>query len=81
MTDEQHLELLAVLRSLQGMVVLSGYPSELYERELADWQIHTTGARISAGRGTAVKTEVLWLNPACQQRLAAPPAVQQAFEI
>ncbi len=81
MTDEQHLELLAVLRGLRGMVVLSGYPSELYERELADWQVHTTGARISAGRGTAVKTEVLWLNPACQQRLAAPPAIQQAFEI
>jgi DNA adenine methylase len=81
MTDEQHLELLAVLRSLQGMVVLSGYPSELYERDLVGWQVHTTGARISAGRGTAVKTEVLWLNAACQQRLAAPPAVQQAFEI
>ena len=81
MTDEQHIELLGALRRLRGMVVLSGYPSELYERELADWQVHTTGARISAGRGTAVKTEVLWLNPACQQRLAVPPAVQQAFEI
>lgn len=81
MTDEQHLELLAMLKGLQGMVVLSGYPSELYERELSDWQVHTTGSRISAGRGTAVKTEVLWLNAACQQRLAAPPAVQQALEI
>ncbi|KAA9181524.1 DNA adenine methylase [Delftia sp. BR1] len=81
MTDEQHIELLGALRRLRGMVVLSGYPSELYERKLADWQVHTTGARISAGRGTAVKTEVLWLNPACQQRLAVPPAVQQAFEI
>ncbi len=81
MTDEQHLELLGVLKDLQGMVVLSGYPSELYERELSDWQVHTTGARISAGRGTSVKTEVLWLNPACQQRLTAPSAIQQAFEI
>ncbi|MEE9872255.1 MAG: hypothetical protein PBV86_15925 [Delftia lacustris] len=63
------------------MVVLSGYPSELYERELAEWQVHTTGTRISAGRGTAVKTEALWLNPACQQRLATPPAVQQALGI
>lgn len=81
MTDEQHLELLGVLKSLHGMVVLSGYPSDLYERELANWSIHTTGSRISAGRGTAVKTEVLWLNAACQQRLSAPPAVQQALEI
>ena len=81
MTDEQHLELLGVLKNLQGMVVLSGYPSDLYQRELADWQVHTTGSRISAGRGTAVKTEVLWLNAACQQRLTAPLAVQQALEI
>ena len=81
MTDEQHLELLTVLKNLQGMVVLSGYPSDLYKRELADWQVHTTGSRISAGRGTAVKTEVLWLNAACQQRLTAPPAIQQALEI
>lgn len=81
MTDEQHLELLGVLKNLQGMVVLSGYPSDLYERELADWQVHTTGSRIAAGRGTSVKTEVLWLNAACQQRLTAPPAIQQALEI
>lgn len=81
MTDEQHMELLGVLKNLQGMVVLSGYASELYERELADWQAHTTGSRISAGRGTAVKTEVLWINAACQQRLAAPPAFQRALEI
>lgn len=81
MNDEQHLELLATLKSLQGMVVLSGYPSSLYENELAEWQMSTTGARISAGRGTAIKTEVLWLNPACQERLAAPPATQQTLEI
>ncbi|MFA9283733.1 DNA adenine methylase [Comamonas sp. SY3] len=81
MTDEQHLELLTALKGLQGMVVLSGYPSSLYEGELSDWQVSSTGARISAGRGTAIKTEVLWLNPACQQRLAAPPATQQALEI
>lgn len=81
MTDEQHMELLGVLKNLQGMVVLSGYASELYERELADWQAHTTGSRISAGRGTAIKTEVLWINAACQQRLAAPPAFQRALEI
>ncbi|QPR34497.1 hypothetical protein I6G96_26855 [Delftia acidovorans] len=48
---------------------------------LADCQVHTRGARISAARGTAVKTEVLWLNPACQQSLAAPFAIQQTFEI
>lgn len=81
MTDDQHLELLATLKGLQGMVVLSGYPSLLYEGELADWRMNTTGARISAGRGTAIKTEALWINPACQHRLTIPPPAQQALEI
>lgn len=81
MTNDQHIELLGTLKSLQGMVVLSGYPSALYEQELAGWQLHTTAARISAGRGTALRAECVWLNPQCQEKLAAPQAVQQLLEI
>lgn len=81
MTDDQHLELLATVKGLAGMVVLSGYPSALYEHELADWQVHTTASRISAGRGTALRTECVWINPQCQKKLAAPQAVQQLLEI
>ena len=81
MSDEQHLELLETVKGLQGMVVLSGYPSALYEQELAGWQLHTTAARISAGRGTALRDECVWINPQCQEKLAAPQAVQQLLEI
>ncbi len=81
MTNDQHIELLGTLKNLQGMVVLSGYPSALYEKELAGWQLHTTAARISAGRGTALRAECVWLNQQCQEKLAAPPAVQQLLEI
>lgn len=70
MSVEQHQELLAAVRDLQGMVVLCGYPSALYDAELPDWTRRTTSARISSGRGTALRTEVLWLNPACQAALA-----------
>ena len=64
--DDQHAELLATLNQLQGMVVLSGYPSELYMERLEGWTMNTTTARISAGRGGDTRTECLWINPACR---------------
>lgn len=69
MTAAQHEELLDALNGLQGYVVLSGYPSELYASRLAGWSAHTTEARIAAHRGTAMRTEVVWLNPACTEAL------------
>lgn len=49
--DTGHRRLLEALRSVDGMVVLSGYRCALYDEALADWQRHETAARISAGRG------------------------------
>lgn len=69
MTDDDHVELLEVLSSLRGMVVLSGYATGMYADLLPDWQVHSTNARISAGRGTGVRTEVAWINPACASAL------------
>jgi len=51
------------------MVVLSGYASELYEATLAGWRRFETQSRISAGRGTVLRTEVVWLNPVCSDAL------------
>lgn len=69
LTDDDHTELLVALTELQGMVVLSGYASELYEGVLAGWRRFETQSRISAGRGTTLRTEVVWLNPACSEAL------------
>lgn len=71
MSDDDHAELLGVLRELRGMVVLSGYASDLYADELPGWTSHCTAARISSGRGTALRTEVVWLNANCQSALAS----------
>lgn len=65
MTDADHAHLLAALQSLKGMVVLSGYPSPLYDETLKGWQRVDTESRIAAQRGTAIRTECLWMNPAC----------------
>jgi DNA adenine methylase len=69
LSDDEHVELLITLKNLQGMVVLSGYPNELYSEYLSDWAQNTTQARIAAFRGTAARTECLWLNPACMDAL------------
>lgn len=69
LTEEQHAELLDAVDGMEGMVVLCGYPSELYSGRLRGWESHTTRARIAASRGTALRTEVVWLNPACSAAL------------
>lgn len=67
--DDGHRKLLSVLRAVDGMVVLCGYDTDLYNLELEGWARHATQARISGGRGTSLRTEVVWLNPACTAAL------------
>lgn len=62
MSDDDHRELAAVLHSLEGMVILSGYPCELYDEELfPDWERVTQD---TFADGARERKEVLWLNPA-----------------
>lgn len=77
--DAEHLKLIEILKSLKGMVILSGYPSPLYDEHLSGWAQHQTEARISAGRGTAVRTECVWLNPACNRALELEESQQRMF--
>jgi len=57
---------LAFLKRLSGMVVLSGYPCPLYETSLHGWQRMECRALADGARS---RTEVLWLNPHCSDRL------------
>lgn len=60
MSDKDHRELAGVLRGLRGAVVLSGYPCDLYDRELyPDWR---RVERAHHADGARDRTEVLWLN-------------------
>ncbi len=60
LTADEHARLLENLHGLQGMVVLSGYPSPLYEDALQDW--HRV-EREAFASGAKSRTEVLWINP------------------
>ena len=59
MTDGDHVDLLMRCRELAGSVIISGYPSPLYEALLDDW---TRIERPALADGARPRTEVLWLN-------------------
>lgn len=61
MTAEDHSVLLEALCALRGSVVLSGYPSPLYDAALAGWRRID---RPALADGARPRTEVLWLNDA-----------------
>jgi DNA adenine methylase len=69
MTDDDHFQLLDQLRTASGMIVLSGYATDVYGDALQGWACATKEARISAARGTSLRTECLWINPACSLEL------------
>ena len=47
------------------MVVLSGYPCDLYDNALRGWK---RVERTALADGALRRTEVLWLNPACASK-------------
>lgn len=67
--DEDHRKLAKLLRSLKGMVLLSGYHSPLYDRLYRGWG---RVEREALADGARPRTEVLWFNPACARRMPQP---------
>jgi DNA adenine methylase len=62
-SDDEHRELAEALHAAAAAVVLSGYPSDLYDRELyAGWDRHTIAATTGQGGTWENRTEVLWSN-------------------
>jgi len=54
----QHKELLAVIKSLPCKVMISGYESLLYKKELKSWHTHSFQAATHHG----MATEWIWMN-------------------
>ncbi len=72
---EQHQELLLLLKKHEGNVMLSGYESELYNRELAMWP--RIEKQVKVGITSEKKTdrqEVIWCN-------FEPPAQLNLFDV
>lgn len=60
MTDKDHVELAEALHQTKGMVIISGYPSELYDQLYAGWRCVQKSHYAQSGLKT---TECLWLSP------------------
>jgi DNA adenine methylase len=64
MTRDDHAEMLDVARQLRGSVMISGYPSDLYDSALDGWERHTFDLPNNAASGESKdrETEVVWCN-------------------
>ena len=56
--EQDHVELLDLLKGLPCSVILSGYPSHLYDEQLAGWRTLELQVMNQGG----VRTEKLWFN-------------------
>lgn len=57
--EAQHAALLAIIKRLNCMVMISGYYSDLYAKELNGWRTATFSAQT---RGGTTATEWVWMN-------------------
>ena len=69
LSDQDHVELLDVLKAHKGPVLLSGYDSELYNEALRGWLRDEIGA---IAQTSERRVEVLWMN-------FEPPNKQQSL--
>jgi len=70
MDQAQHIALLERLCQVNGMVVLAGYPSALYDRNLPGWRQITHPARAAGSHKP--RTETLWINLKAARSLPKP---------
>lgn len=63
MSADAHAHVLDAACKLKGRVLISGYPSALYERYLKNWQRVEFA---SVAHGGTQRTECVWLSPNCE---------------
>jgi DNA adenine methylase len=76
LTDDQHIELLTLLKGVQGKVMIAGYASALYDDLLTGWQ-RLTRQHYAAASGAKMRTEVLWIS---QNKMAEKSAITPLSE-
>jgi len=77
MTDDDHRALAELLHRVEGMVVLSGYPSALYDELYGRWEQRDLKA---TDQTRTARREILWLNPAASGALRSSRAQGELLE-
>jgi DNA adenine methylase len=64
MSDEEHRELTRLLRTCQAKIVVSGYPSPLYEELYAGWRLVSfdIANHAAGGKEKGRETECIWMS-------------------
>ena len=64
MADNDHEKLLDLLNKCKGSVMLSGYPNEMYNKKLNNWNRHDRKIdnKVSSSATKRIMTESLWCN-------------------
>lgn len=75
MTLEDHRRLLERVKRAVAMIVISGYPSPLYDDVLRGWRRRQVDARAYRN---AARTEVLWINPPAVAAMPQPDLLATA---
>lgn len=63
MDNNAHLNLLDTVNKLEGMVVLSGYNTDMYNDILTGWQKQEKQSSAAGRKGSVKRLECLWLSP------------------
>lgn len=74
LTDDEHCELADILNGLQGMALVSGYPSPLYDRLYAGWRCEKFSVFADGG---VSRVEALWISPKAEASLEAARLEQE----
>lgn len=69
MTNDDHLILLNGLKNLDGMVIVCGYDSDLYNDALSNWERVTRTTSANGQAGSVQRTECLWMNSLTLKRI------------
>jgi len=77
MTDDDHRRLAAFLHTLKGAVIVSGYPSPLYDELFAGWTRLQRSNRADKGN---TRVEVIWMRNVDHGLFYTPPSVLSALE-
>lgn len=67
MSDDDHRQLAVQLHAIKGMAIISGYPCELYDRELYPSWLRVERPHLADG--VKERTEVIWINPAAAEKM------------
>lgn len=59
MEDQQHIQMLEIIKSSKAKIILSGYDNQLYDQMLPSWEKDSTWSKTTS---TQMAKETIWMN-------------------